>query len=94
MVLEVATFEAKQGQAEEFAAAYQQAKEVLLGSPGCRSARMTRGIESPHRFVLLVEWETLEAHTDGFRRSDRFTQWRAMIGPYFESANVEHCTDV
>jgi heme-degrading monooxygenase HmoA len=94
MVLEVATFDAKDGQADQFAAAYATARQYLESSPGCRSVRMTRGVESPNRFVLLVEWDTLEAHTEGFRGSDLFTQWRATIGPYFDSAHVQHVTDL
>ena len=50
-------------------------------TPGCRSVRMTRGIESPSRFVLLVEWDSVEAHLENFRASERFGQWRAHIGP-------------
>jgi len=47
--------------------------------------------ETPGRFVLHVEWETLEDHTVGFRESPAFAQWRAIIGPYFAQApQVEH----
>jgi heme-degrading monooxygenase HmoA len=57
--------------------------------------RMTRGVESASRFVLLVEWDTIEAHEDGFRTSERFAAWREKIGPYFASPPVvEHFTDV
>jgi quinol monooxygenase YgiN len=56
---------------------------------------MTHGIESPSRFVLLVEWDSVEAHDQNFRATDRFGQWRAVIGPYFDGPpNVEHFTDV
>lgn len=94
MVTEVAVFTAKDGHAEGFLTAYAQAREIIACSPGCRSVRMTRGVENPDRFVLLVEWDTLEAHTEGFRGSERFTQWRALIGPHFESADVQHVIDV
>ena len=94
MVLEVAVFTVRDGHAERFTEAYGQARNLLAGSPGFLSARMTRGLEDRNRFVLLVEWETLEAHTLTFRGSDRFTQWRALIGPHFDSAEVQHVEDV
>jgi heme-degrading monooxygenase HmoA len=94
MVVEIAVFTAKDGHADQFAAAYAQARDVLLGSPGCRSARMTRGVENPDRFVLLVEWDTLEDHTERFRGGERYTQWRALIGPHFETAEVQHAVDL
>jgi len=95
MVLEVAIFEITAGQEDEFVAAYAKARELLFGAAGCRSVRMTRGIESPTRFVLLVEWDSVAAHEQNFRATDRFTGWRALIGPHFASAPVvEHFTDV
>jgi heme-degrading monooxygenase HmoA len=95
MVLEVALIEVIAGQEDDFAAAYAKARPVLVGTPGCRSVRMTRGVESPSRFVLLVEWDSVDAHLQNFRATDRFTTWRSLIGPYFASAPVvEHFTDV
>ena len=95
MVLEVALINVVPGQEDEFAAAYRTARTVLAGTEGCRSVRMTRGVESPSRFVLLVEWDSVEAHLDNFRATERFTTWRGHIGPYFDGAPVvEHFLDV
>jgi hypothetical protein len=56
---------------------------------------MTRGVESPSRFVLMVEWESVEAHELNFRATDRFTRWRGHIGGYFAAPpNIEHFTDL
>jgi heme-degrading monooxygenase HmoA len=95
MVLEVALFDILAGRGDEFADAYAKAREVLAGTPGCLSVRMTRGIETPDRFVLMVEWDSVDAHLDNFRATERFTQWRGLIGPYFDGApRVEHFIDV
>lgn len=95
MVLELADIAVLPGQGDAFADAYREAVAQLHASPGFRSARMTRGIESPTRFVLLVEWDDLEAHTTGFRESERFTRWRSLIGPFLDGAPVvEHFADV
>jgi heme-degrading monooxygenase HmoA len=95
MVFEIADIDVHPGSEEEFLAAYRGVRSVLIGTPGCLSARMTRGIESPSRFVLLVQWETLEAHEQNFRASARYAKWRAAIGPYFVAApRVEHVAEV
>jgi heme-degrading monooxygenase HmoA len=95
MVLEVALINVIAGQEDEFVTAYHKVREVLTSTPGCRSVRMTQGVESPSRFVLLVEWDSVDAHLDNFRATDRFATWRGLIGPYFDGApNVEHFTDV
>jgi heme-degrading monooxygenase HmoA len=94
MVLEIAEFTVKPGHAEQFVAAYAEAKELITTCPGCTSVRMTRGVENPDVFTLLVEWESLEAHVEGFRGSDRFPRWRGLIGPHFDSAEVRHTADL
>jgi heme-degrading monooxygenase HmoA len=95
MVLEVALINVVPGQEDEFAVAYSKGHEVLASAPGCRSVRMTRGIESPSRFVLLVEWDSVQAHEDNFRATDRFTTWRGLIGGFFaQPPLVEHFNDV
>ena len=95
MILEVANIDVQPGQEAAFAGAYRQVRDIVVSTPGCRSVRMTCGIESPSRFVLLVEWDSVEAHERNFRGTDRFTTWRAAIGPFFANPPlVEHFTDV
>ncbi|KFB06875.1 hypothetical protein ALLO2DRAFT_00162 [Frankia sp. Allo2] len=93
--LEVARFDIKPGSEDDFVAAYHGVRAELVGTPGCRSARMTRGVESPSSFVLLVEWDSLDAHLTNFRESERFVRWRAALGPYFDGTpTVAHSADV
>lgn len=94
MVLEVALIDVHPGSEETFTSAYDQAARLVADTPGCRSMRMTRGVETPTRFVLLVEWDAVEDH-QSFRDSDRFPQWRALIGPHFAAPpQVEHYVDL
>jgi heme-degrading monooxygenase HmoA len=96
MVLEVATIEVVPGQEEAFLAAYRDARHLVATTEGCRSMRMTRGIESPSRFVLLVEWDSVEAHEQNFRAiPERFGAWRAAVGAHFaHPPHVEHYADL
>jgi heme-degrading monooxygenase HmoA len=93
MVLEVALIDVTDP--DQFEAAFLGARSVLTETPGCQSVRMTRGIESPNRFVLLVEWDSVEAHETNFRATERFATWRAAIGPFFaQPPRVEHFSNV
>jgi heme-degrading monooxygenase HmoA len=95
MVLEIAVIDINPGQEDAFAKAYAAGRPLLVSTPGCRSVRMTHGIESPSRFVLLVEWDTIESHLENFRATERFETWRGHIGPYFAGPpTVEHFVDV
>ncbi len=95
MVLEVAEIKITPGQEDAFKEAYRSAREFVQVSPGLRSMRMTQGVENPSRFVLLIEWDSVEAHNEGFRETDRFPKWREAIGPFFaEPPFVEHTVDI
>ncbi|MCK9893270.1 antibiotic biosynthesis monooxygenase [Frankia sp. AgB32] len=94
-VLEIARITVRPGTELEFESAYRQARPEILGTLGCRSARLTRLIEEPSGFVLLVEWDSLDSHLRNFRESERFVRWRAALGPYFvDQPLVVHGRDV
>ena len=88
MVLEHALITIRPDTHEQFEAALTEARAVISSAPGFRSLRLHRGVESPDRYLLLVEWEALEDHTVGFRESPAFAEWRSLIGPFFESQPV------
>jgi heme-degrading monooxygenase HmoA len=88
MVLEHALIMIRPGAAREFEQALKRARPIIAACPGFISLELRRGVEAPDRYLLLVEWETLDDHLVGFRRSKAFPEWRAVIGPYFESPPV------
>ena len=48
-------------------------------------------LERPNVYMFTIDWETLEDHMVGFRESEQFSQWRALIGPHFDGPSVmEH----
>ncbi|MGD0881570.1 MAG: antibiotic biosynthesis monooxygenase family protein [Acidimicrobiales bacterium] len=91
MVLEHALITIRPDEHDRFEAAMVEARRVIAGSPGFHSLSLHRGIESPDRYLLLVEWESLEDHTVGFRESPAFAEWRSHIGPFFDvPPEVDH----
>ena len=92
MILEHADIRIAPGRQAEFEEAIHRAlATVIARAEGFRSAKVVRGIESAERFVLMIEWDTLEAHTVGFRESPQFAEWRAIVGPFFAGPpTVEH----
>lgn len=94
MVLEVATIDVRPGEEAAFEAAYRKVRHAVAEAPGCHSMRAMRGVESPSRFVLLVEWDSVAVHEE-FRASERFGVWRGGISPHFaKPPHVEHVTDL
>ncbi len=92
MILELADIRIHPGQNAAFEDALQRGLIAAIGSAkGFQGYKVNRGIESPERYILQIFWGTLEDHTVGFRQSEAFTQWRAMVGPFFAGPPVvEH----
>lgn len=84
MIIEHAVLDVRPGESADFEAALEQAKPLIAGSPGFRSLRVSRCIEAPDRYLLLVEWDTLEDHTEGFRGSPAYQQWRALLHHFYD----------
>jgi heme-degrading monooxygenase HmoA len=90
VILEHAIFPIKEGQSKDFEAAFAQARKFIEAAPGCHKAEMRACIERADYYLLLVWWENLEAHTEGFRKSEGFIEWRALLGPFFAAPPEVH----
>ena len=91
MILESALLDVKPGQEAAFEAALREARPLIAATPGFRSIAVQRCLETPTRYLLLVEWETLEDHTVGFRQSTRYEKWRALLHHFYDPfPRVEH----
>ncbi|MGO9343596.1 MAG: antibiotic biosynthesis monooxygenase family protein [Acidimicrobiales bacterium] len=91
MILEHAILDVVAGEAERFEEAFNSAQPLIASMPGCRSVRLGRCIESASRYLLLVEWDRLEDHTEGFRGSQEYQEWRRLLHHFYEPFPlVEH----
>jgi heme-degrading monooxygenase HmoA len=95
MILEHALLAVHAGREADFEVAFGTARPLIEGMSGFRSLRLSRSLESPSTYLLLVEWDTLEDHTIGFRGSAEYGEWRALLHPFYEPFPVvEHFLDV
>ena len=91
MILESALLDVKPGEEAAFEAAIRQARPLIAATSGFRSIAVRRCLETPNRYLLLVEWDTLEDHTVGFRQSARYEEWRALLHHFYDPFPlVEH----
>ena len=91
MILEVAILNVRSGQAPSFEAAFEQAQHIISSMPGYLSHQLQRCLEHEGRYLLLVNWERLEDHTEGFRTSPQYQQWRELLHHFYEPfPDVEH----
>ncbi len=91
MILEHALLPVKPGQDDEFLAAFEQAKTIIAGMPGFIRLELSKCVERDGAYLLLVQWNRLEDHTDGFRGSPQYEQWRRLLHHFYEPfPTVEH----
>ena len=92
MILELADIRIQPGMQAEFEAALQRGVATVISqAKGFRRYEVRHGIESPERYLLMIEWDSLENHTVDFREGPLFAQWRAIVGPFFAGPpQVEH----
>lgn len=84
MILEVAPLQIRAGQTEAFEAAFETAQPLIASSPGYLSHELHHCIERPREYLLLVRWETLEAHEVGFRQSPQYQDWKHLLHHFYE----------
>jgi quinol monooxygenase YgiN len=91
MFIERAEIPVKEGMEEAFAAAMTaRGIAILAAAPGCASARVGRGVENPSKFILLLEWDSIESHT-ALTKTPAFDEFKTLVGPFFAgAANMEH----
>lgn len=91
MITELAYLEIDPLEAKAFEEAVGKARPYFEADGGCLGMQLSRVIETPGRYILQVEWKSVEAHMVDFRQSDNFQQWRQLVGDFFVTApKVEH----
>ena len=91
MILEVAVLDVKPGEGDAFERAFARAQTIISACPGYLSHELRRCVEKADRYLLLVHWRTLEDHTEGFRKSAPYQEWRRLLHPFYEPFPVvEH----
>lgn len=91
MILETAILSIRPGQSAVFEAAMTKARPLIAATPGFQRIEVRPCVETPDRYLLLVWWDTLEAHTVGFRQSERYQPWKALLHHFYDPFPlVEH----
>lgn len=91
MILEVAILTVKAGQAADFEVAFRSASLIIASMKGYGRHELRRCLEIANQYVLLVEWDTLEDHTVGFRGSEQYQEWRRLLHHFYDPfPTVEH----
>ncbi len=84
MILEAAHLTVSPNKTSAFEAAMNEAKTIIASMPGFISMAVRPCCEAENQYLLEVRWQTLEDHTEGFRGSPQYQQWRALLHQFYE----------
>ena len=90
-VLEMTVLDVKSGQATEFELAFSEAEIFLKSTQGYICHSLKKSLESSNRYVLLVTWQSLEDHVNGFRKPAEYQKLKDLTDRFYSSfPSVEH----
>lgn len=72
------------GRELDFERQFATAGRLIRAAGGCLGVVLSRGVESPSRYLLLIAWQTIEDH-QAFTRTDGIAEFRNQLGPYLSS---------
>jgi heme-degrading monooxygenase HmoA len=91
VILEVAILDVIIDKETEFEDAFEKVQAIISSMKGYQSHQLQKCVENSSRYILLVNWDSLEDHTVGFRESSQYQEWRKLLHHFYEPfPEVEH----
>jgi len=84
LILEAAALRVKPGEASRFEDAFREAQAIIASMPGYRAHELQRCLERDDEYLLLVRWDSVTAHEEGFRKSPRYQEWRRLLHHFYD----------
>ena len=84
MILEAALLSVKPGQSGAFESAFREVQAIISSMPGYLSNELQRCLEREGQYLLLVRWDSVAAHEEGFRKSPEYQQWRKLLHHFYD----------
>jgi heme-degrading monooxygenase HmoA len=95
MILEVAILDVIETETAEFEINFKKAETIIASMDGYIKHQLKKCFEKSNRYILLVEWETLENHTVDFRLSHQYLEWKKLLHHFYDPfPTVEHYIDL
>jgi len=95
MILEACILTVRPGMEKEYEVALKKASHLISSMKGYVGHELQKCIEVKGKYILLVKWNTLEDHTNGFRQSPEYQEWKKLLHHFYDPfPTVEHYENV
>ncbi|EZQ07141.1 antibiotic biosynthesis monooxygenase family protein [Acinetobacter sp. Ver3] len=83
MIIEHVHLNIKMNQSEAFENAFKLAKDIISPMKGLNAVQLIKNTNNEHAYILLIYWNKLEDHTEGFRQSEAYLKWKELLHPFY-----------
>lgn len=83
-ILEGAALQVRPGQEAAFEDAFREAEAIIAAMPGYRSHELQKCLEHQGLYLLLVRWDSVDAHEEGFRKSPGYQEWKRLLHHFYD----------
>jgi heme-degrading monooxygenase HmoA len=84
MILESASLQVRAGRSRDFENAFAEARAIIASMPGFRGLELQRCIEREGHYLLLVRWDSVAHHEEGFRKSPQYQEWKRLLHHFYD----------
>lgn len=91
MITEIAVLNIRKNESEMFETAFSKARSIISSMNGFIEHELLKCLETEDKYLLIVRWQKLEDHTEGFRKSVEYNEWKKSLHHFYEPfPSVEH----
>ena len=83
MIVEHVRYKIDEDRRTAFEQAYGQAQASLQASSYCLGYELSHCIEEPDHYILRIEWDSMDGHLEGFRKSAAFPPFLQAVRPFY-----------
>ena len=82
MIVEYTRYRIPEDRRAAFEKAYQDAAQYLQNSPHCLGYELTHCTEETDRYILRIQWKSIDEHLHGFRTEPGFKEFFRLVQPF------------
>ena len=83
MIVEYVRYKIAEDRRAAFEQAYDAAQASLQASPHCLAYELSHCVEEPDLYILRIEWDSMDGHLEGFRKSAAFQPFLQAVRPFY-----------
>ena len=91
MITEIVCLYIRKNESDLFEMAFREAQKIISKMKGYLEHELQKCLEKEDKYVLIIRWNTIEDHTESFRKSEAYKRWKRLLHHFYDPFPVvEH----